>query len=309
MSTLADIRLKVRRITKSPSRSQLTDSELDDYINAFYQYDLPEHLRLLNLKETFTLTLQPNIDIYNFTPNTFVSIEPPCYVGGYEIQYFQDREQYFSVYPELQRVETLDTGDGTAGAYSGTITATPIKRNRVFISTVDAGGNPLSATDSTAGTFTGDVLAGSTINYTTGAIAALTFTSAIASGTNIQVQYVNYTASRPLAVLFYDDTFQFSPPPDQGYQFEINAYVTPTALANAADVPELNEWWQLIAYGASQKIFEDRLDMESFAKVEPLLDRALRLAERRTMKQLSNQRVATIFSDQYIYRNPFNSGT
>jgi len=309
MSTLADIRLKVRRITKSPSSTQLSNTDLDFYINTFYQYDLPEHLRLLNLKETFTLTLAPNVDIYNFTPNTVVSIEPPCYVGGYEIQYFQDREQYFTVYPELQRIETLATGSNIAGPYSGTITGVPVKTSRVFLSTVDNAGNSLTATDDGAGGFTGDVAAGATINYTTGAIAALTWTGVIATGTNIQVQSINYQSSRPFAVLFYNDTLQFSPVPDQAYQFEINAFVTPTALANAGDTPEINEWWQLLSYGAALKIFEDRLDMESYQKIYPIFDKAMNLVERRTMKQLTNQRVTTIYSDEYIYRNPFNSGT
>jgi hypothetical protein len=309
MTTLADIRLKVRRVTKSPSANQITNAEIDDYVNTFYLYDFPEHLRLINLKETFTFITQPDVDIYSFTPNTVVSIEPPVYVGGNEIMFFQSRQEYFTVYPEIQRNENFDTGDGTAGPYAGTITATPIKQNRVLISTVDVNGNPLSAQDTVAGTFAGNVAAGSTINYTTGAIAAVTWTANVAAGTPIRVQSVNYQSARPQAVLFYDDTLQLSPVPDQAYEFIVNAYVTPTSLINATDEPELREWWQLLALGASLKLFGDRLDMESYAKTQVLFDEQKRLVERRTLKQISVNRSSTIYQNQERGINPFSSGS
>lgn len=309
MTTLADIRLKVRRITKSPSANQITNAEIDDYVNTFYLYDFPEHLRLINLKETFTFVTQPDIDIYNFTPNTVVSIEPPVYVGGNEILFFQSREEFFTVYPEIQRNENLTTGDGTAGPYAGTITATPIKQNRVLISTVDVNGNALSAQDTVAGTFAGNVVAGSTINYATGAIAAVTWTANIAAGTPIRVQSINYQSARPQAALFYDDTIQLSPVPDQAYEFVMNAYVTPASLVNAVDEPELREWWQLLALGASLKLFGDRLDMESYGKTKILFDEQKRLVERRTLKQISVSRASTIYTDDFNLFGPFRSGS
>lgn len=309
MTTLADIRLKVRRITKSPSANQITNNEIDDYVNTFYLYDFPEHLRLINLKETFTFITQADIDIYNFTPNTIVSIEPPVYIGGMEIMFFQSRKEYFSVYPEIQRNENFATGNGGAGPYAGTITGTPVKRNRVLISTVDVNGNALSAVDTVAGTFAGNVAAGSTINYATGAIAAVTWTANIAAGTPIRVQSVNYQSARPQAALFYDDTIQLSPIPDQAYEYVMNAYVTPTSLVNAADEPELREWWQLLALGACIKIFGDRLDMENYQKTKVLFDEQKQLVGRRTLKQLSINRTATIYKNQHGYVNPFSSGS
>jgi len=307
MTTLNNIRTKVRRITKSPSSNQITDAQIDDYVNTFYLYDFPEQLRLINLKETYSFITEPGIDIYDFTPNTVISIEPPVYIGGYEIQLYQNREQYFYAYPEYQRNEVLTLGTAIAGAYNGTITATPVKRGRVLLSTVDNAGNALSAQDDGAGSFTGDVVAGSTINYETGAIAALTWSGIIANGEEIRVQYVNYQSSRPYAALFYNDQIQLSPVPDQAYEFKINAYVTPTALTNAADEPELREWWQLLALGACLKIFEDRLDMESYQKVQVLFEQQMSLVERRTLKQISINRAATIYSTNIGYSNPYRS--
>lgn len=308
------IEQKVRRLTKSPSDNQLTQQEVFDNINTFYLYDFPEHLRLMNLKETFNIITEPNIDIYNFTPNTVVSIEPPVYIGGMEIMFFQDREQYFTIYPEIERNETLTTGSGIAGPYGGTLTGIPIKRSRILISTVDNAGNALSAQDtpitSTTGTFGGtDVVAGSTINYITGVIAGVTWTGVIAAGENIQIQTVNYQSARPQAVLFYNDILQLSPVPDQAYEMVINAYVTPAALLTTTTEPELREWWQLLALGAARKIFGDRLDMESYQKIDILFDEQKRLVERRTLKQLSNQRVSTIYSDDFNFVRPFRSGS
>ena len=63
-STLAAVRLKVRRLTRSPSAAQISDATIDEYINTFIQYDFPEHLRLFTLKTTFNFFVQPNIDTY-----------------------------------------------------------------------------------------------------------------------------------------------------------------------------------------------------------------------------------------------------
>ena len=303
-STLGDIRTKVRRITGRPSESQLSNTELDAYINTFYLYDLPEHLRLFNLKETYTFTTEPNVDQYAFTPNTYVSVEPPAYVAGYETSYFQDYDSFFTLYPFIQTIEDLDTGTGVAGPYAGTITSTPVLANRVLVSAQDGAGNTLVAIDNGAGVFAGDVTGG-TINYVTGAIAALTFTAAIPAGNDIEVQYHPYAAARPQAILFYDDTFTLRPVPDNAYQVELQGYRVPTEMTIAADEPEYNELWQLIAYGTALKIFADNLDLESYQKVDMLFDKQKCLIERRTLKQLSNQRTATIYTDNAMPRGNY----
>lgn len=300
--------LKVRKITQLPSAAHATNQELADYINTFYLYDLPEHLRILNLKQSYNFVTQPNIDRYNFTPNTFYSIEPPVFLAGNEIKYSQDKVEFFTWFPDIQRSETLTTGTNIVGPYSGNITATPVKRNRILVSTVDVNGNPMSAQDSVAGTFVGDVAAGATINYLTGAIANLTWNNAVPNGENIIIQSIPYTAGRPYAMLFYQDQFQLNPVPDQAYEVQLNAYVLPTFLAATNSSPQLSEWWQLLSWGAALKIFQDKMDLENYQKARGFFDEALNLVERRTLKQLSNQRVSTIYNDwQGGYRNLFPS--
>ncbi len=305
MTDLADIRTMVRQVTGRPSPNQISDANIDEKINNFYLYDLPAYLKLFNLKTTYSFVTEPDVDTYDFPANTFTNIEPPIYIAGYEVNLIQSREQFYNLHPRSMRNETLDTGTGAAGPYGGTVIGTPVLKSDVLISTVDNAGNALSAEDNGLGVFTGDIGAGATINYETGVIAGITWTGIIAAGETIRVQYINYAASRPFDVLFYDDVLTLRPVPDQAYTVEVNAFISPTALIADADEPLLREWWELLAYGAALKIFADNLDMEAYGQVEILFNRRLRLIERRTLTQLKNQRASTIYSDGITGRNPF----
>lgn len=318
MTTLADIRLKVRRVTKSPSANQITNAEIDDYVNDFYQNDFPAHLKTWNLKTVLSPlglagaddALIPDRAIYAFDWTAFTNLEAPFYVGGYEIQLFQNPEAFFNFFPTRPSRQQLSTGTGVGGPYAGTITQIPILEQSVFISAVNNAGASLHCTANNAGVLTGDVLAGGTINYQTGAVAGLTWNAGnIALGEPIWVQSVTYASGRPEAVLFYDGALLFYPVPDIAYEVACTVYQTPTALAAAGDAPLVLDWWNLLAYGASLKIFGDKLDMESYQKTRVLFDEQKRLVERRTLKQISINRTATIYENQYSFINPFSSGS
>ncbi len=66
-------------------------------------------------------------------------------------------------------------------------------------------------------------------------------------------------------------------------------------------MPALNEWWQFIAYMAAKKIFEDRMDMDSVQLIMPEFRNQMNLCNRRTLIQYTNDRVATIYTDQTNY--------
>ena len=89
MTTLAIIRSKIRQVINLPSPSDITDAEIDGYINTFYLYDLPEHLRLLNLKTVYSFYTVANQHIYTFPRNQYLTIEGPIYVAGYQQQLYQ----------------------------------------------------------------------------------------------------------------------------------------------------------------------------------------------------------------------------
>lgn len=290
---------KVRKITGRPSQQQLSDSEIKDYINLYYQYDLPEQFKSFNLKTVYEFETQPNEDQYIFPRETYFNVEAPCYASGYPLGYFQNREQFYRYWPQLTTSSNFAIGNGGAGPYNGTLTSLPITKRDVLVS-ASIGATSLIAQDNGLGILTGDVIAG-TINYLTGAIS-VTWNAAIPVGNPITAKYVPYAASRPLSILFYDDKFILRPIPNDVYKLSLQVFVKPTEMIDATtgsiEEPHLREWTQLLAYGASVKIFADNMDMDSLAKVQPLLNEQLALIERRTTMQIKTQRTQTIYTQQ-----------
>lgn len=302
-TTLTAIRNKVRRITGRPSTNQISNSEIDFYVNTFYLYDLPEHVRNLPLKATYSFVTEPNIDTYDFDLSEWYTIDTPVYAAGYELQLYQSPQLFWALWPRLGYQQNLGSGDGTTGPFSTTLTGIPVLRGTtdingittplVIVSSQDVNGNPLSGTDdgngNIVGTFTG------TINYITGAIS-VTSSTAVGNGNTIFVQSTPYAASRPQQIMFFDSQFVLRPVPDKAYIITMTAYKQPTALANASDNPLLKEWWQVLAMGAALKIFEDNGDQDQYASFKPIFDKYLTLIERRTIQQIKILQATTIYN-------------
>lgn len=134
------------------------------------------------------------------------------------------------------------------------------------------------------------------VNYATGAFT-ITFPTAPGNGQAIIADVVPVQVARPLSVLYYDDTFVVRPVPDKVYPINFDVYIRPTELLAANVSPELEQWWQYISFSASKKIFEDRLDYESINLIAPSLKEQELLVLRRTIVQQTNERVATIYTD------------
>lgn len=135
------------------------------------------------------------------------------------------------------------------------------------------------------------------INYITGAYTA-TFTHAPAASATINSQTVPTITSIPQAVLYYDNKITLRPVPNQPYRVQFEAYERPVQLLQTNSSPQLEEWWQYIAYGCAKKIFEDRMDMDSVQMILPEYDKQERLCLRRTIVQKTTERVATIYTEQ-----------
>ena len=76
-STLTAIRKKIRRITRSNSVTNLSDSEIDEYVNTFLQFDLPKHLKLYSLTDNFVFYTEPDVDTYGSSvvdPNIYINL-------------------------------------------------------------------------------------------------------------------------------------------------------------------------------------------------------------------------------------------
>jgi hypothetical protein len=109
-------------------------------------------------------------------------------------------------------------------------------------------------------------------------------------------------------MLYFDDAFVLRPVPDKVYPVEFEVYRRPSELLAVNASPELEQWWQYIAYGAAKKIFEDQSDMDSVQQIMPEFKQQERLVLRRTIVQQTNERVATIYTDQLGTGPRYNFG-
>lgn len=328
--TLSAMRNKVRQLSRTPSDNQLSNDEIDNYINLSILNDFPAHLKLFYLRKTFTFYTQPNIDtyttndldatnpMYNFK-NAILQASDPVYVGGYLSAFSQSRQQFFLWWPNIQLKSQFDTGDGATTDYEGTLSAIPVVPRNVMFSATDANGlstalvdvpvfDPITGIQTQDGNLYNiegpipttpptvvDPL--NTINYVTG-VFTIDFTVAPAADAAIYAQTVQYSPSRPNSVLFFNDTFTLRPIPDGCYPVTIECQVPPTEMINAGDVPDINQWFEFIAYMAAKKVCEDRNDMDTIQILQPSLDEQKTLVERRTLFQQGDKRSATIYNMQ-----------
>ena len=272
-----------------------------------------------------------NNPLYNFQ-NKYITVHPPVYVAGFNTFYTQSREQFFGIYPFVNSIASIGpTGDGVQTQFSGVINSqqalvspnlqqqsVTLLQNKVLFSSIDINNNGLSMIDvPLIDTLTGNpttrgnlYMPGFTpaapptvldpnnnINYFTGAFT-VTFQFPPKSGVAINSQTVPSVVARPLSMLYYNNQFTLRPVPDQPYQINFEVYKRPTVLLDSEQVPELEEWWQYIAYGASKKIFEDRMDLESISNILPEYRKQEILCNRRSIVQYTNERTATIYTEQ-----------
>lgn len=333
--TLQDIRDTIRKNTGNFDPTQLTDSQIDHKINDYYMWEMPEHLRVLKLKTFYIFRTVPNVGQYT-VPEAYYQVSNPVYVGGYEVSWNQDPVQFYKIWPEYRFVQTnIKTGDGGA-SYSFTLSQKPILQGSLTISansttqgtntqvlrdlysadTIPATNNIVDCTTYGSTTFG---LPSGTINYLTGAVS-VTFNQNIPTGTSINVEYYPYVSSRPRDVLLFttnidviDPTFsatnyqtyqkqmiQLRAIPNDSYEVKMVAYLRPTQFLEgqqANQTPEWSEWWQLLARGATVNILIEQGDHEEATIYRQYLEQSMIWAQRRLIKQLSSQRVPTIYME------------
>lgn len=344
LADLNSILLKIRKLIGLPSVLQIRDQDLQDYINSFYLFDLPEEFRNLKLKDVYTFNTSRGVDVYPFDSERYTTIEQPCYCAKREIALFNDPWSFYAVNYNWQFQNNFATGDGTPGPYSGNTTSTPIIRSvnnnpgvgsanpdfpasrvqNILITANIAYGQTANVTDDGEGNLIQYLDSGlaqvvGAIDYETGAVTNLNFVDGtgaalnIPSGNEIQIQYNPVTLSIPLSILFFQNQFTLRPVPDRGYTIELIAYRQPVQaiadyITQSQNFPELKEWWELIAMGAALKFFQDNNDDANEANMELKLKKRYNIAKTRTYAQLGKQRINTIFADQLQYNYGQGSG-
>jgi hypothetical protein len=114
----------------------------------------------------------------------------------------------------------------------------------------------------------------------------------------IWMQAIPYIASIPTSMLYYDNMFTLRPVPDISYPVTMEVYTQPTQILAADQSPQLQQWWQYIAYLTAKKFFEDRMDLDSVQLLMPELKNQELLVLRTTLVQEANQRASTIYLQQ-----------
>ena len=322
-STLQAIRVKIRRITRSPSESQISTADLDNYINTAILYDFPEHLRLFDLRTTLTFYTQPNVDVYetssdptnglfNFK-NKYTAVHPPIYLAGIPGFYTQWRDVFFGYWPQTNTIaNTGSVGNGGVGPFTGIVTGHPMMQHNVILSCLDISGEGMVLIDYPISNSLGALGQPNfpqtlpspfgQINYITGAFT-VNFPNNTLVGAPIVCNNIAYQPGKPLAVLFYDNKFTVRPVPDKVYPIQLEADIRPTELIQSTDVPQIEQWWQYIAWLGAKKIFEDRMDTDSIQMIMPELKQQERLVLRSTLTQQANERTVTIYTQGRSYNN------
>ncbi len=275
---LSDIRTKIRAITGSPSTDQITNAQLDTYINNYYVFTMPFELKEQIENQFLDFKTVVGQDIYAF-PGGYFTDQPGAYADGFPLIFYQDPDIFYQDWPIQYSTDNLATGNGVTSNFVGGLQNPPLIMGSLFITD---GLQVLQ--DNGAGVLTGDGVG--TINYVTGAFN-VTFTNPPASSATIYGKYQSYAGNRPQGILFFDNEFTLRPVPDQVYQIHLQGYIKPSTLTNATDTPLQEEWGALIVYGASLEIFSDRGDMDNYERYYPQFKRYENVALGRTIQQLT----------------------
>lgn len=151
-----------------------------------------------------------------------------------------------------------------------------------------------------------------TFNYTTGE-ANITFVDSsgnplnIPAGQDINAQVTFLNPGRPRAALYYNNTLVLRSVPDISYLVTVEAFKTPAAFMNTTDVLPFAYMGEYIARGAARKILADTGDVEQFNFYEPLFREQEALVWKRSQRQWTATRTATIYSQGQGNQNFGNS--
>ena len=293
--TLSLIRQKVRQVTGRFTPSEITNEELDQKINQYYQLTFPAEVKLDKKLVYYEFLTTANQAYYDQPETTYTNFAPPATCNNLSMLWYQNQAVFFEDNPLQYNFLTQWTGDGTTFTFSTTVTGFPI-----FPGTTTITDNVETFQDSNSNWTTANVLVtgslgGSmTLNYLAGTVS-VTFNTAPIDGQNIFLNYVVFAANRPQAILEYNNQFQLYPVPDQSYIIKMPAYSVVSALVNATDTPDLNEWGPCIAYGTSREILADFGELDGYAEISQLYKEQVAYVLKRTNQNLLNIRALPQF--------------
>lgn len=296
---LSEIRTKTRQISGRLSTSDMSNIQLDEYINKYFQYEFPAEVKLNRNYTYYEFNTTADTRLYDF-PENYTNFVPQAKVDNLQTEFYQSPDKFEAENPETVQRLTTWTGDGATTGFSNTFTSNvPLQPGSVIVDdTVEV------FTDDGLGVLTGDQGGTGTVVYSTGAIS-VTFVTAPVSGQGIYVSFIQDVVGRPVAVLMYNNQFQFYPVPDRAYRIRLKAWaldiVRPvsgsnkTSFTTATDRPLLDEWGPCIAFGAARRIVSDFGELDTYAQLTPLYKEQVDYILTRTHIDLESTRALPMF--------------
>jgi hypothetical protein len=272
---------------------------------------------------------------------TYQTYITPAYIDGYQIVMQQSHDQWMKLFPNRVYNAYQQNGTGISGPYSIPLYEPPVIQGHrdlniqpagntvnpgglqeglltssVYVTAIDVNGNLNVAQDDPQSATTGNLIqydplnptsapsVVGTVNYLTGAIS-VTFLYNIPTTSAINTQSIPYSSGRPQAVFFMDNTFTMRPIPDVPYLFQIDAYYNPAAFLMSTNAIPFRYMTEYFARGLARKVLQDYGDVEQLTLYEGPFREQENYVLRKSYRQISNTRVATVFQGQ----TSFNPGS
>lgn len=327
-NTYSAIAQEVRRLTASPSTSQLSDDDIAKAVNRYYSLDFASSCKLGQLRVDLEIFTQPNVDTYLIDINKYQGFGDPVLIEGYQGTLVKDRTTFFNRWPKTTTKLSPSpwTGDGVTTTFTATLSGAPLARQSVTIGVIDTGGgfmqisddgngnfinasqglsttgsNPILQTAQTSGSTPGSFptpqpVVGN-INYVTGSVT-VTFPNPPAADAPVTVWAYQYQTGRPVNVLWFNNQITVRPIPNDIFRIELEAFQTPVQFMQTTDSPILNQYAELIAYGAAIRILSQRQDTDGIENILPVFEELKGLVLNRNAIEQIGQQNATIYAGQ-----------
>lgn len=319
--TLSTIITEVRGITGRPDSSMISDQQMANYINYYYQFVLPKELKIFWGYSYYQFFTQANVDQY-LAPSTiqFQTLNPQVWVDGFPVCWYISPDLFYSDWPAQENKQTVAQADGMNNSFTFQITDFPVLIGSVYVTD----GTQIAQDNGTGGFIdptTGNALSGS-INYTAGTVSGLGFTNIPVANAQIVVTYQTYLPNRPQSILYFPsqpltdsslptlqalNMFVLRPVPDQVYLVKMQGIQVPqpliavdttdvtTGVVTPGSVPFRSDLGPLIALGASLHIFKIFNQMDQYEQYLPEYYRFKDVCMQDTYEELFYERSVPAF--------------
>jgi len=285
MTTLANLRVLTRRYSGREDADEISDSQLNAYINEYLTIYFPLDVKLYDRFQSYFINLYPGVAVYDVDQD-IVLLNNPQFANGLSLAFYTDPRSFYELYQNQYHAYLLGTGNGSTLTFTGTVQQLPIIPSSPYVTD----GTEMLTDKTGSGILSGNLGGYGTINYATGYISA-TFNTAPSGSDDIQVYYDWFNVGQPRAVLFYQNQLQIRPIPAKPTMLRCNTYWRPSTLTADSSSITNPEWSRMIAMGAALIILKENMEIDAVSTLYSLWSQEFSLVQERSNSQLITGRV------------------